>query len=176
MPYKDPAMARAARLRYRARHPEKVSAERARHYVRHRERLLAYSKRYATENSEKVHAAVAAWRQANPEAAEEYRRNNAEAIRISAKEYAIAHPAKVRAKTRKYQATKLQRTPSWVDLKKIEKVYEDAQRLTFAFDEPFHVDHVIPLRGKLVSGLHVHTNLQILPGQENLRKHNHFEV
>ncbi len=70
----------------------------------------------------------------------------------------------------------MQRTPAWADLKKIEQVFEEKQALALALDESFHVDHVIPLRGKLVSGLHVHTNLQILPGKENLRKHNHFEV
>jgi hypothetical protein len=35
---------------------------------------------------------------------------------------------------------------------------------------------VIPLRGKLVSGLHVHNNLQVLPQSKNRKKHNCFEV
>lgn len=75
-----------------------------------------------------------------------------------------------------YVADKMQRTPAWAGLKKTEMVYEEAYLMSAFMAEPWHVDHVIPLRGKLVSGLHVHTNLQILTGLENMKKRNMFEV
>jgi hypothetical protein len=80
------------------------------------------------------------------------------------------------AKDARRRAAKLQRTPSWADYDAIAAVYAEAQRLTRATGVPHHVDHAIPLQGKLVSGLHVHQNLQILTGLENIRKCNRFEV
>ncbi len=70
----------------------------------------------------------------------------------------------------KRRSTKLQRTPPWADLKAIEAIYTRAQLLGE------HVDHIIPLRGKLVSGLHVAENLQCLPATENQRKGNKFPL
>jgi hypothetical protein len=85
-------------------------------------------------------------------------------------------PALYRAKVRERQAAQLQRTPPWANREKIREIYEIATAATELFGEAFHVDHEIPLRGKLVSGLHVHTNLRVLRGVENSRKSNRFEV
>jgi hypothetical protein len=58
-----------------------------------------------------------------------------------------------------------QATPPWADLGAIAEFYR-------ACPPGFHVDHVVPLNGRAVSGLHVVTNLQYLPAAENLRKGN----
>lgn len=84
--------------------------------------------------------------------------------------------ALVRFHASKRRAAKLRRTPSWADMAAIRLVYERAAALTAATGTPHHVDHEYPLQGALVSGLHVHNNLQVLTGVENSRKHNHFEV
>lgn len=60
-------------------------------------------------------------------------------------------------------------TPVWANRSAILEIYANKP-------EGHHVDHVIPLRGKLVSGLHVENNLQYLPAEENMRKHNTFKV
>lgn len=123
----------------------------------------------------------------------EYQRN-AETKRSKALEYYYADHEKskklqlARQKLRpevaascsaKHRASKLQRTPAWLtnfDKLKIKCLYSVAAMLTRENNEPWHVDHVIPLQGKLVSGLHVPSNMQVLRGVDNISKHNNFEV
>ena len=59
-------------------------------------------------------------------------------------------------------------TPSWADLNKIREFYENCP-------DGYEVDHIIPLRGKNISGLHVIENLQYLTKKENRAKSNKFE-
>jgi hypothetical protein len=65
-------------------------------------------------------------------------------------------------------------TPAWADLKAIQAIYKRAQELTERTGIPHHVDHEIPLRGKLVCGLHVETNLRVITADENVKKNNKF--
>jgi len=68
-------------------------------------------------------------------------------------------------------------TPKWLtksDKAFIVELYKIAKELTEQTGIAHHVDHIIPLRGKLVCGLHVPDNLQVLPAPENLSKHNKF--
>lgn len=61
-----------------------------------------------------------------------------------------------------------QRTPSWVNKKSIKLFYEMCPK-------GYHVDHIIPLRGVNITGLHVLENLQYLPALENLKKGNRYD-
>jgi hypothetical protein len=77
------------------------------------------------------------------------------------------------------RAKKLQRTPAWLstfDKLKIECIYKIAAMLTRENKELWHVDHIIPLQGKLVSGLHVPNNLQVMKAVDNIAKNNKYEV
>lgn len=77
--------------------------------------------------------------------------------------------------TAKRRAARIKRTPKWLtkdDLWLIKQAYELAALRTKQFGFKWHVDHIIPLQGKLVSGLHVIENLQVIPGTENIKKYN----
>jgi 5-methylcytosine-specific restriction endonuclease McrA len=71
------------------------------------------------------------------------------------------------------------RLPSWLtleDLKQIEEIYLKAKNMSKQTGLEYHVDHIIPLNGKNVSGLHVPSNLQILLASDNLSKSNKFMI
>ena len=83
----------------------------------------------------------------------------------------------VNAGTAKRRSARLQRTPSWltpIDFERIENEYKLAAILTNLWGESWHVDHIIPLQGKMVSGLHVPSNLQVLRGKDNVKKANGY--
>jgi hypothetical protein len=67
-------------------------------------------------------------------------------------------------------------TPSWGDFDKIKQIYLEAVRLTETTGIKYEVDHIVPLTNKLVCGLHVEYNLQIIPFNENRKKSNKFIV
>jgi hypothetical protein len=93
--------------------------------------------------------------------------------------YRQQHPHKHAAKETKRRLAKANRTPSWAtvdDAWMIEQAYELAALRTAMFGFDWHVDHVVPLQGKNVSGFHVPTNLQVIPARMNYIKSNRFEV
>lgn len=120
------------------------------------------------------HSSDPTWRAAQNARLVAYAEANRPAVRAAKSAYKKRNPGKNCAATVARYAAKMNRTPSWADMKEIEQFYILRDAAIELFEEPFHVDHVIPLRGKLVSGLHVQTNLQVLRGEENERKNNKY--
>jgi len=93
--------------------------------------------------------------------------------RECASDYQLAYKEDNRGKFTSYQAkrnaARMQRTPKWANIQKIEEIYEKCP-------VGYQVDHIIPLQGDKVSGLHVENNLQYLEGSLNQKKGNHYNV
>lgn len=74
-------------------------------------------------------------------------------------------------------AAKINATPLWLlkeDREELKKIYEARDQLTFESGIPHEVDHIVPLLGINVCGLHVPWNLQIIPAHENRKKSNRW--
>ena len=115
---------------------------------------------------------VKEYRQKNKEKINEYERNrynkNVEISRTRNKAKYAKNPKQALARVRKRQAAKINRTPPWLTKDHLQQI-----KLIYELCPPgHHVDHIIPLQGKTVSGLHVPWNLQYLKAQDNLKKHN----
>jgi hypothetical protein len=72
----------------------------------------------------------------------------------------------------KRRASELNATPSWADQKKISLLYKKAEEFSNLLEIKIEVDHIIPLQGKNVCGLHVWENLQLLEKSINIKKSN----
>ena len=166
-----------------------------------RDEFLAMRREWYAKNPERHRERLRAWRAAHPDKAptleqirlqhaklrsnpikrererqkeRERRRRNPEKW----KEYALKYQSTPKGKARKrellanYRARKLNATPRWLndeDREKIRNIYQEAERTGLT------VDHIYPLKGKTVCGLHVPRNLQLLPAGENSKKGNKME-
>jgi len=130
-----------------------------------------YYREYYKNNKEKIKVINKKWESNNKEQKLEinrlYRKKNKKKCKLYEKEYRARFPEKSRAKLAKRRASKLQQTPKWADLKAIEEFYKNCPN-------GYHVDHIIPLQGKNVRGLHILENLQYLPAIENIKKGNKY--
>ena len=146
---------------------KKCESERSRlKNQKYRDTRLAKAKQWRDENKEKQAAAINAWREANPEK-----------IKHIYRDWAQRNRDKVNAKWMKRDAAKKNRTPSWLTedhLWMIEEVYSLSQLRQEITGIKWHVDHIVPLQSKTVSGLHVPWNLQVIPAQANQQKSTRF--
>jgi len=94
------------------------------------------------------------------------------AVSKTGKSYLRLSAAKENAKVASRRRLVLRATPSWSDVVAILAFYEEAQIVSKATGIVHHVDHIVPLTSKYVSGLHCEANLCILPGAENISKSN----
>lgn len=135
------------------------------------EEKSAYAKAYYRRTKTKKFG-ISNWAKANPDKVREcnkrYRAANKEKLKAYNKQWAQNNAGKVTAYARAYQLAKQRAAPKWLTTEQWLKIEE------FYVNRPdgYHVDHIVPLKGKNVSGLHVPWNLQYLRAAENIAKSN----
>lgn len=90
------------------------------------------------------------------------------------KKWRLSNMAKEAARAARRKAALLRACPPWANHDQIDKFYALARSLTEQTGVRHEVDHIHPLRGEALCGLHVPWNLQILTKSENSRKKNKF--
>lgn len=153
---------------YRTANPEKRAENSRRWKQNNRARLLALDRAKRAANPEVSRARSRA----------HYSRHREREL-LRQKVWRMANRGVINAFTAKRKADLLQRTPGWLsadDLWLLKETYALARVRTELFGFSWHVDHVIPLRGKNVSGLHVPNNVRVIPAMDNLRKGNRVEL
>src|SRR5262245_3590611 len=124
------------------------NAQRRRYFL-NRERYAATNKAWAARNRDRVNATQKRWRKRNPGIA--------------------------RARGAELRASRLLRCVVWANAEAIASFYREADLMTERTGVLYVVDHIIPLQGQFVSGLHVERNLRVIEARENSRKSNAWE-
>lgn len=127
---------------------------------------LAYKKQYRERTVEERAAYMIEWREANRERVAKY-----------SKAYRNTNKALYNFLCQKRKIDLMHRTPKWLtddDKWLMAEAYDIAVKRTELTGVEWHVDHIVPLRGKTVSGLHVPLNLRVITWQENQRKTNKY--
>jgi hypothetical protein len=134
------------------------------------------------ESNKDVHSLrVKSWQSANKERvkniADKWVKSNPEKVAAKTKRYRLKNPDKTTANAVASVAKRAKRVPKWLTVEDkwiLTEAYGLAKLRTRIFGFVWEVDHIIPLRGKTVSGLHVPTNVQVIPKALNRSKRNMY--
>lgn len=158
----------------------RVKEIRKKHYENNKEKILTKNKKYFNKNKKFIlKQQYENNKEKRKQYAKEYYHKTKDIRKEHKTEYLKEHyknnKARYIAHDAKRRASKLNATPVWLskfDHDYIKHIYIQAKELQKLDGIPRHVDHIIPLQGKTVCGLHVPWNLQILTATENASKGN----
>lgn len=171
-----------------------ILAQSKEYYEKNKDRKAEYGKKYREETKAERDIWQKEYYEANKSAIALYQKEYWEANRdrkiaydqqyylvnkdkrsAQQRQYHIVNKDKCAAKNAKRRANKIQATPRWLTkehLEDVEELFLCARMFKLYTGEEYHVDHIVPLQGKNVCGLHVPWNMQVIPAKENLSKSN----
>ena len=150
---------------YSLKNKDKIKESQLEYYLKNKDKILKAKKDYYLKNYNNIKEYSKNYRFNNPNKIIEYRLSNKDRQKEYNKIYRPNNRNLFNARESKRRATKLNATPRFANLKKIKEIYLNCPK-------GFHVDHIIPLQGKNVCGLHVEWNLQYLTANSNQKKSN----
>ena len=171
---------------YCANNQERIAAVNKIWYFENREAQLIKKRKYFADNRSDILARqkpyMTAWRRENRlylnEYDKNYRKENKDSydsyIKPYLRQWQKDNKDIVNAKGAEHRANKINASPSWRNKETIKGFYKKAQGLTKETGVLHHVDHIVPLKGINVCGLHCEANLEVLTSTENLSKGNKF--
>ena len=146
---------------YEKKREEIIERVRANYYKdvdKSRQRAREYAEAHKAEAS----ARTKEWTQQNPERK-----------KASDKRWKDNNPAHYHSLKAKYRAARRMACPPWVDnahMARIHEIYRLRRQISEQTGVVHEVDHIVPLQGKTVCGLHVWWNLRVIPREENNRR------
>lgn len=127
---------------------------------------------YREANKTHIDARVRQWMQDNKAKRQAWRDVNKEQLAQSFRAWRLANPDKMGAKKAARRATIKRAFPLWARGLDFASIYRLRATVTELTGIEHHVDHIVPLKGKTVCGLHVPWNLEVIPAKVNQSKKN----
>lgn len=168
----NPERKREHAAKYRAANREQLRAKSAEYHQRTKDSKREYFRTYYQKIKHKRRAYVESKGEQLKECKRRWQQANKERLKQKRQEWKRANQHVIVAHRLRRRAAERQAMPAWADQEAIRAFYVEAERLTRATGIVHEVDHIYPIQGKTVSGLHVAANLQILTKAENIRKRN----
>lgn len=171
--------AKAESKKYVEKKKDEISEKRKKYYQDNIGDIRIRDKNNYAKNKDKVLARKKEQYWADPElsrkkAMEKYY-DNAERLRQLARRYGKLPSCRERDARRRWIKKKCLVNLSEDQISQMLDIYWHARDITVCTGEPYEVDHIIPLNGVTICGLHVPWNLQILPGDLNRSKNNRYK-